>query len=39
MSLSELKKIAKEKKIKGYTKIEVKDELIKLIKKAPPTLL
>lgn len=39
MSLSELKKIAKEKKIKGYTKIKVKDELIKLIKKAPPTLL
>ncbi|MBG0782042.1 MAG: hypothetical protein H0S84_07225 [Bacteroidales bacterium] len=39
MSLSELKKLAKEKKIKGYTKIEVKDELIKLIKKAPPTLL
>lgn len=39
MSLSELKKIAKEKKIKGYTKIEVKDELIKRIKKAPPTLL
>lgn len=39
MSLSELKKIAKEKKIKGYIKIKVKDELIKLIKKAPPTLL
>ncbi len=39
MSLSELKKIAKEKKVKGYTKIEIKEELIKLIKKAPPTLL
>lgn len=39
MSLSELKKIAKGKKIKGYTKIEVKDELIKLIKKALPTRL
>lgn len=39
MSLSELKRIAKEKKVKGYTKIEIKEELIKLIKKAPPTLL
>lgn len=39
MSLSELKKIAKEKKIKGYTKIEIEEDLIKLIKKAPPTLL
>lgn len=39
MSMPELKKIAKEKKIKGYTKIEVKEDLIKLIRKAPPTLL
>lgn len=39
MSLKELKKIAKEKKIKGYTKIINEEELINLIKKAPPTLL
>ncbi len=39
MSLPELKKVAKEKKIKGYTKIKNKEELINLIKKAPPTLI
>lgn len=39
MSIPELKKIAKEKKIKGYTKIEAKEDLIRLIRKAPPTLL
>lgn len=39
MSMPELKKIAKEKKIKGYTKIEVKEDLIKLIRNAPRTLL
>lgn len=39
MSLPELKKLAKEKKVKGYTKIDNKEELIKLLKKAPPTLL
>lgn len=39
MSILELKKIAKEKKIKGYTKIEVKEDLIRFIRKAPPTLL
>lgn len=38
MSMSELKKIAKEKKIKGYTKIEDKEYIIKLIRKAPSTL-
>ncbi len=38
MSMPELKKIAKEKKIKGYTKIEVKEDLIKLIRKAPTLL-
>ena len=39
LSITELRKIAKDKKIKGYTKIESAEELIKLIKKAPPTLL
>ena len=39
MSIPELKKIAKEKKIKGYTKIEAKEDLIRLIRKVPPTLL
>jgi cell division protein FtsB len=39
MSMPELKKIAREKKVKGYTKIDIKEDLIKLIKKAPPTLL
>jgi len=38
LNLLELKKIAKEKKVKGYTKIENKEELIKLIK-SQPTLL
>jgi hypothetical protein len=39
MSLPELKKVAKEKKIKNYSKITDKEELIKLIKNIPPTLL
>jgi hypothetical protein len=39
LNISELKKIAREKKIKGYTKIDNAQELIKLIKKTPPTLL
>jgi hypothetical protein len=39
MNLQELKKIAKAKKVKGYTKIENKEDLIRLIKNAPPTLL
>ncbi len=39
MSLSELKKVAKEKKLKNYTKIVNKEDLIKLISSIPPTLL
>jgi hypothetical protein len=39
LNIAELKKIAKEKKIKGYTKIDSAEELIKLIIKAPPILL
>jgi hypothetical protein len=39
MSLADLKKFAKDRKVKGYSKINDKEEIIRLIRKIPSLLL